>query len=232
MLSVRRLFLNTDVLLQRLVDTRVFESLLKPPSKELGGSSPLWKLKLFLLKQFCQSTDDLLDIMPASEFVKKLLKLGKKMAKEVEETMETTTTNLDVAKTSLEACAACSLCLWSLASSGAHVFGEDDEMIFEEDDAFGSSHENGTMNENGTVEELAGSELLRMMLNVSKYDERTTYTTLGALSYAVEQDPTIIDANLLDLLNNIQTTTPRTKEQMSWVMLRCCVLSRQRSQVR
>ena len=54
---------NISLLLKRLCDTRLFETMLKPPSKDLGGSSPLWKLKLYLLKQFCQSTDDLLDII-------------------------------------------------------------------------------------------------------------------------------------------------------------------------
>jgi hypothetical protein len=126
---------NTLLLIEYLNETRMLETLLKPPSKELDSS--LWKLKLFLCKQMCSTTRTIAELlnndMSMNMFIKKLFKLGKKMTQTIEDEMKLDHSGAgavhEEAKNALEACAACANCLWSLAASGVQTFGlEKDEM--------------------------------------------------------------------------------------------------------
>ena len=204
---------NTLLLIEHLNETRMLETLLKPPSKELDSS--LWKLKLFLCKQMCSTTRTIAELlnndMSMNMFIKKLFKLGKKMTQTIEDEMKLDHSGAgavhEEAKNALEACAACANCLWSLAASGVQTFGlEKDEMLYDEKDSGGEG--------GGDEEESKGSELLLLLLNTCKYDEKTTYNTLGALSLAVEQDTSLIDQHMLDVLHELQQLYEDEEEEV------------------
>ena len=80
----------------------LLELTLKPPPKEMSKTSPMWRLRTFLLLKFASVPTSLLKYIEASNFIKKIAKISKTMISTIEEEREKKSSEINVVKAAAE----------------------------------------------------------------------------------------------------------------------------------